>query len=204
MAINLCGEEKNVYVPPIDYYISPAEVLVVTSIRYCVYREHTLIKGTASVNVLKNGAVKEATLPVLYCSECGVYYIYENDFQELKKSGIVCARVLTIREYRQINDIGWEPKSIMRSYGYTVNVNDNYSEHIRRGILEFLVENKILTAARIADYLAWFSRTHRNQPHMEQAIAKWDSDRKYILSYIPGNIGIRVRSIYVKVKAHRG
>ena len=59
------GEEKNVYVPPIDYYISPAEVLVVTSIRYCVYREHTLIKGTASVNVLKNGAVKEATLPVL-------------------------------------------------------------------------------------------------------------------------------------------
>ena len=65
LAINLCGEEKNVYVPPIDYYISPAEVLVVTSIRYCVYREHTLIKGTASVNVLKNGAVKEATLPVL-------------------------------------------------------------------------------------------------------------------------------------------
>ena len=31
----------------------------------------------------------------------------------------------------------------MRSYGYTVNANDNYSEHIRRGILEFLVGSEI-------------------------------------------------------------
>lgn len=198
LAIKLCGEAQSKHVESVDYYISPAEVLVVTSIRSCIYREHSLVRGTASVNILRNGVVKEATMPVLYCRECEVYYIFENDFQEAKKSGIVCARVLTMKEYRQVNDLGWEPRSIMRSFGYTVNSGDNYPDYIRREILEFLIENKILTAARIADYLAWFSRTHRNQPHMERAVAKWDSDRKYVLSYIPGNIRIRVRSIYVR------
>ena len=37
------------------------EVLVVTSIRSCIYREHFLTKGTASINVLRNGCVKEIT-----------------------------------------------------------------------------------------------------------------------------------------------
>ena len=137
-------------------------------------------------------------MPVFYCQECKVYYIFENDFQDIKKNGIVCARVLTIREYRQVRTNGWAPRSIMRSFGYTVNSNDNYPDYMRRGILEFLIENKVMPAIRIADYLAWFSRIHRNQPYMEQAIAKWDSDRKYILSYIPGNIRIKIRDIYVK------
>ena len=198
LATKLCGEAKEKPTEKIDYYISPAEVLVVTSIRSCIYREHSLIRGTASVNILKNGSIKEALMPVFYCHECEVYYIYENDFYEIKKNGIICARVLTLKEYRQVNDYGWEPRSIMRSFGYTVNANDNYPDYIRREILEFLIENKIMAAERIADYLAWFSRTHRNQPHMEQAVGKWDSDRRYILSYIPGNFRIRVRTVYNK------
>lgn len=198
LAIKLCGEAQSKKAETIDYYIGPVEVLVVTSIRFCIYREHNLIRGTASVNVLRNGEVKEAVMPVFYCRECKVYYVFENDFQEIKKSGIVCARVLTMKEYRQIKNNGWEPRSVMRSFGYTVNTNDNYPDYIRREILEFLIENKILSAARIADYLAWFSRTHRNQSYMEQSIAKWDSDRNYILSYIPGNIRIKVKDIYVK------
>lgn len=198
LAKSICGEAKGTAVEKIDYYISPTEVLVVTSIRSCIYREHFLTKGTASINVLRNGCVKEITVPVFYCKECGVYYIFENDFTDAKKSGIICARVLTLREYRNVTNNGWEPVSVMRSFGYTVNANDNYPDYIRRSILEFLIENKILSAARIADYLAWFARTHRNQPSMEQAISKWDSDRMYILSYIPGNFRIRVRDIYVR------
>ena len=198
LATKLCGETISEPTPSIDYYISPIEVMVVTSIRYCIYKEHRLVRGTASVNILKNGMVSEVTLPVFYCSECDVYYVFENDFYEIQKKGVVCARILTINEYRKIRDTGWEPISILRSFGYTVNSNDNYPDSVRREILEFLIENKILSAARIADYLAWFSRTRRNQPHMAQAIAKWDSDRNYILSYQPNNFKIRVRNIYIK------
>ena len=198
LATSLCGEEEKKEAEKIDFYIGPAEVLVVTTIRFCIYKEHSIKRGTASINVLRNSLVKEITIPVLYCSECQVYYIFENDFVDAKKNGIICARVLTLKEFRSITQKGWEPVSIMRSFGYTVNANDNYSDHIRRSILEFLIENKIISAERIIDYLAWFSRTHRNQEHMEQAIEKWDSDRMYILSYIPGNFRIRVRDIYVK------
>ena len=198
LAIKLCGEAKSKPIEQADYYLSPAEILVVTSIRFCIYKEHTLTGGTASVNILKDGSIKEVTLPVFYCRECSVYYTFENDFREIKKSGIVCARVLTIKEYRQIRDLGWEPRSIMRSFGYTVNSSDNYPDRVRQEILSFLVENKVLSAARIADYLAWFSRTHRNQPHMARAIEKWERDRSFILSYIPGNFRIRVRKVYVR------
>ena len=169
LAISICGEAKEETTDRIDYYIGPDEVMVVTSIRSCIYKEHALEKGTASVNVLRYGSVVEMTVPIFYCSECQVYYLYENDFSELRSRGTVCARVLTLNEYRRINSNGWEPVSIMRSYGYTVNAQDNLSDQARRSILAFLIENEIISAERLIDYLAWFSRTHRSQENMESA-----------------------------------
>ena len=61
LAKSICGEAKSAAIEKIDYYISPTEVLVVTSIRSFIYREHFLTKGTASINVLRNGCVKETT-----------------------------------------------------------------------------------------------------------------------------------------------
>ena len=198
LAISVCGKAVEEAGETPDFYISPDEVMVVTSIRSCIYKEHTLEKGTASVNVLRYGSVVEMTVSVFHCRECEVYYLYENDFSELKSRGTICARVLTVNEYRHINSIGWEPISIMRSYGYTVNSHDNLSDRARRDILAFLIENEIISAERIIDYLAWFSRTRRNQDHMETARSKWDSDRRYLLSYVPGNFKLRIRNVFVK------
>ena len=199
----LVGELENT-LSSYDQIIGVEDLIVVTSMLSCIHKKHTLKTATALFSVLLAGRIREVIGTVYYCAECDVYYMLEHDFREIKDRGNLCCRVITIEEYRKLTgeEYALAPISIMRSYGYTVNANDSLSIARRHEILSYLVENDIISAERIAEYLSWFIRRADGMPHMVNAIRKWQDDRDFIMGYSRSNIYIRVRSVFIKKRRY--
>ena len=130
---------------------------------YCLNRKHHLQRIKARVCIDTGKSIQEIEVEASYCEECNQYYISEVEYEKLCKKGRVCCRVITIEEYIKITETGvhtWAEKSLLRSYGYTVNAHDNLSENERHRILSFVIDNKIMEEHKIINFLEWL--IHRN------------------------------------------
>ena len=107
---------------------------------HCIHKNHHLHRIKALICLDTGDSVKEVATEALYCQECNHYFISEVEYEKLCKQGRVCSRVITLIEYKKISESGyhsWAKKSLLRSYVYTVNVQDNLSDDERHRILSF-------------------------------------------------------------------
>ena len=114
--------------------------------------------------------------------------------------GRVCSRVITLIEYKKISESGyhsWAKKSLLRSYGYTVNVQDNLSDDERHRILSFVIENDIMSVDEAVSFIEWLINRNSNKDFYNARL-KWMRDIQFLRNYKPVKGIIRVKDIYRK------
>ena len=174
------------------------DFLVRSNMMYCLNRKHHLQRIKARVCIDTGKSIQEIEVEASYCEECNQYYISEVEYEKLCKKGRVCCRVITIEEYIKITETGvhtWAEKSLLRSYGYTVNAHDNLSENERHRILSFVIDNKIMEEHKIINFLEWL--IHRNTgKNFYTARLKWNKDIEYIQNRESVKRVVKVKDIY--------
>lgn len=157
-----------------------------------------MVSINATVNIMISSGIIEEKFNALYCEKCNKYFILESTYEHLKSIGHICCKVI---EYDDIlgnisNFNEWQNKSILAMYGYNVNSSHALSSNKRHAILDFLIQNNIMTPQRIIVHLEMLIRIRRNMSSMKKAIEKWREDIDYLYHYDKMNSNIIVRSIY--------
>lgn len=182
--------------------IGVADFLVRVSSYHCVISKHKLDYVDAIVSVLYRNSLLEIIIPASYCPECNKYYILERHYEALKKQGYICCRIDTydslVAEGKGYYS-GYQEKSILRQYGYSVSKKIGLTERERHRILDFVIDNHILSKADVIDHIEWQISDKKNRDNMDIAIEKWESDIRYVQKKIIG-VTIRVNSIKVPIK----
>ena len=86
-------------------------------------------------------------------------------------------------------------KYLFEVYGHPIkqlNTKSHYPIRIEFDCGLILKDSLILSQKSLEKWASDMGVEH------QKAVGKWDSDRRYILSYIPGNFRIRVRTVYNK------
>ncbi len=158
----------------------------------CRHNDHNLQNIDAIINILdKNGNIKQEDVAAGYCSECDVFFIMESTYQQLRMKGIPLCRISDEKTYNSnnmvINGMHLAQESLLKQYGYTVSEAEGLSQFVRRNILGFLIDSKVLTKNEVISYLDFFINQRKFQYKFERAISKWKSDRDYIAEYRIGD-----------------
>lgn len=178
--------------------INNKDVIVKSNIRYCESKRHDVVDVIAKLQVKKlDGTIVWNCLHAAYCKDCNRYYILTNDYSKLE--GVPLCRVITIRKGKKhllsdnvdSRDIA-AAESLIHSYGYNVNINDNLTEEYRRNILVSLIENKMVSQEIVLSYLDALILRGQGNVKYNNAVKKWRSDREYIekLWYIESEITV--------------
>lgn len=152
---------------------------------------HSLDPVTALVNILprRRGDVYPVEVRTFWCPKCNQYFLMDDDFLALKQRGIICCRIDTKVEdnrrkgYRPARYMMLQQESLMHSYGYNVNADNDLSELDRQDILAFLVENHVMSTQEIAEYLEFFINFMGQSERNASARRKWQADLKYMRNY---------------------
>lgn len=184
------------------YLVGIHDFIVRSNLNRCVYKEHSLISITTSVSILTSGGIIEEKFNAMYCEKCNKYYILESTYENLKRIGHICCKVI---EYDDVignlsNFNEWQKKSLLAMYGYNVNSTHALSTEKRHTVLDFLIQNKIMTPSKIINHLEMQIRLRRNMKTMKKAIEKWRDDIEYLYDYNKHDSNVIVRSIY---KGHK-
>lgn len=183
----------------LDTYIFEVDnqILVRTNSFYCnIYHELEDIAGEISV-IDKKGNVHVYLVPMAYCESCGLYYMLEETFKELKKYGVIRCQIMTFERYSKDgffdgNFEKWRDIGPLKLWGYSVNAEDGLSEYQRQAILEDIVDCKAMTKDQVLSYLDFFIRLHRTNDGLY--VDKWKADRMHLANY---KLGSAKRVIFV-------
>ncbi len=179
--------------------IKVEDVLVRATNARCYERDHSVERIKAKLYVIpyRTGRKTLNEINAYYCSECNRYYILERDFIELREIGVICCRIVDIKELGKITHSGWAEISILRSYGYNVSKKDGLSDDERHQILDMIIANGIMTRERCIDFILWLVSRHSGRPNMTFAISKWNSDVDYLRNGVwPNPSDIIVGSVF--------
>ena len=180
-----------------------ADFLVRASTIKCKNKGHRIINIRATVNVIKNDIISEVNIPGYYCENCNKYFILENDYQKLRSKGIILCKIIEQKLLNsQFTSYGHllNSESILHSYGYNVNAQENLSARERHTILEFLLKNKILSKSDIKSHLNYLINRSNNNIKLYDAIAKWKTDILFIDNYnISSDSILKINSLKIKV-----
>lgn len=195
--IEYCDEEK-------DRMITSSDFIVRASNYKCVIGRHKLLKVTAVIKVMDSEGVYEVEVPACYCERCDKYYVLEKNYQELKKYGYICCKVDKYDVLLSPSDndkfSNYKDKSLLMTYGYTVNSNDNLSDEKRQEILKFIISNKIMSKDEIISFLEWLISTKQNNPNNIFAIRKWEKDIEFLNGISKRAVSVMVNKLVVPVK----
>ena len=166
----------------------------------CINKDHQLNRVKALVYIDDGKNVREVSFNALYCVECRQYFISELEYQKLKEQGRICCRIITITEFKKIQDGGyhsWAEQSLLRSYGYTVSAQANLTDNERRRILSFIIENDIMKPVEVIHFIEWLI-SRNSSKNFNLARTKWNRDINYIRNYQPVTGIVKVGDIYKK------
>ena len=180
--------------------ISIENFLIRTTAMHCIKQDHHLHRIRALVWLDNGKEIKEEEIDAGFCTECNQYFITEPEYEKLCQKGRICCRVITFSEYKKLHESGyhnWAETSLLRSYGYSVNAQDNLSDNERERILAFIIENKIMSVDDIINFLEWL--VHRNpSENFYLARLKWNKDIEFLRKYKPIEGIVRIGNIYQK------
>ena len=98
-------------------------------------------------------------------------------------------------------DLNYE--SILYSFGYNVNSQNNLSDKQRLKILTFIIDNGILSKSEVISYLNYFINMRIGRKEYQNAINKWKNDIKLLNSYKSIKIDKKVDTIKVIKYIHK-
>lgn len=175
------------------YPIAPKECVTRIGKPRCIVIGHTVEDIKMAVPVVTyEGAIQYRTFSGARCKTCGKLYMLESEYERLREIGAILCRIVQ-EDYwteQHSNSFDLKDESILHMYGYNVNKEDNLSKAQRQTILSFFVDNNILTRAEIAHHLDFCVSLRARNPQFDEAIGKWNEDKKYILNYKPDSIDI--------------
>lgn len=185
------------------YYIIESADFIIRENNYrCVVNNHKLQMIDAVVKVLNDNTVTEVILPAAYCPKCNKYYILERYYEALKKYGYICCRVDTFESLVSENGDDYysqrKDKSILMQYGYTVSKQKGLSEKERQDILDFVIDNNVLSKADVIEHIEWQISEKSNKSKNNEAVEKWKKDVNYVRRKNSKNKRVLVNSIRVK------
>lgn len=175
-------------------HVQSGDFLVRTSIMHCPSNGHVIEDILAVINVVTpNGTVMKKEYPAGRCNTCGKLYILEKEYQDIMKKGIPLCGVIDSRVYyaehqkAEEQSVSWQKESILHSHGYNVNINQDLTAAQRKQILISVIDGKILSKIEICSHIDLLCRRAKGQKRYENALKKWEEDRKFVSTYEPKN-----------------
>lgn len=167
--------------------IGPKDFLTRPNVFHCMHSDHQLIDLKCDIKILRdNGSIGNEEVPAAYCPKCDSYYILEPEYQRLKKKGIILCKVVE-QEFWQKgsskNQYNLNQESLLHIMGYNVNAQKNLSQSQRWGILEVIVDEKIMSRIEIASHLDYLINRSKYRRNLGEAVSKWRTDRNHIINY---------------------
>ena len=133
----------------------------------------------------RTGHIVIVEAPAAHCVRCGVFYIHEYTYQRILSYGqplctVISEKQYTSGAYKKMN-AGMAQQSLLRMCGYTVSASEGLSDNERRGILDTVISNGIMSKFEVIEYLNYFINMRKNDTKdMSEAIRKWNSDLRYV------------------------
>ena len=174
--INYISSKKINKLEKVDFFVR-------TNIINCINKKHNVIDIIAEIYIVDtNGKVSKKMIPAYYCEECNLYFIYNNDYEKIRKNGVPLCKIYEYSKYiKGINNkFNLNQESLLRSFGYNVGVKDNLTEEQRRKVLNFVIENGAMDKHKIIGLLNYLIDMKKNDPKQINAINKWKSDINYL------------------------
>lgn len=142
------------------------------------HKKHCVEEFRAEIEILG----RKMYFYVEYCYDCDKFLIKYNDYKEyLKKYKFFPAKMNYYGN--RYDDYDRAEKSPLYLNGYTVSSSSDLATSDRQYILEFVMKYGILTKRKVLDYLEIFINTNGNKRNMEWAVARWKSDKEFVLNY---------------------
>ena len=161
-----------------------ADFFVRTSISSCSKKNHKIIDFLAEVDVIcSNGNVIKKSFPASYCEDCKLYFMYDEQYKRLRKSGVPLCSIYEYSKYIKTNHTGGielKPESLLHSFGYNVGTSEGLSAKQRKRILSFVINNGIMSKHEIINLLSYFVDFRKNDKRQANAITKWKMDIDYL------------------------
>ena len=130
--------------------------------------------------------IVEVAVDAFCCPQCKRYFILENDFAKLRSRGKICCRIVTktgkVSDFIPHGDAGLSEQSFFNSLGYNVGKQDDLSPAERRTILDFAISNNLKSQKATIGFLQWLIDFNGKRANMDEAVEKWRSDIKYLMS----------------------
>lgn len=168
----------------IEKLLPKADFFVRTGINRCSKKKHKIIDLIAEVDVIcPNGNIIRKSFPASYCEECKLFFMYDNDYKRIRKSGIPLCSIYEYSKYIIINknkQINLKPESLLHSFGYNVGETENLSSIQRRKVLSFVINKGIMSKHEIISLLNYFVEFRKNDNRQAKAISKWKMDIDYL------------------------
>lgn len=162
-------------------------VIIKSSIRKCANDNHNTCIRNALIYILNSTTyeIVPETVPLLYCKDCGIYYMYEDQYNTLSKKGKILCRIYNLNQWQDnynSNDFfsTLNMESVFKICGYNVNSNSNIPDQARHNLLSFLIDRRIVNLTQTLNFLHWLISTKKDMPHMRNAVEKWKNDLNYI------------------------
>lgn len=172
-------------------YLVFTDIIVLSTIRICSYKNHDLKDVTANIPIFKeNGTIDFIQKNISYCPQCNKYIMLKSDFKQIEN--IIACQVIdetTIRENKKSDEIEIKQhESVLYQYGYNVKTKENISNKQRHLILSSVIESGILTRQQIRAHLDILIERGSKIPKWKDATQKWKQDREYVDNYNPVNL----------------
>lgn len=185
-------------------YVGVADFIVRSHGYSCKHKSHEMDPVEASVTIMTAGGfLREKTFSAFYCKQCGKYFVTNDAFERLTRSGRLCCRVMEIDDV--VNPKGgagrfanYANESVIRQYGYNVSKQEDLSSGERQAILSFVIENDVMSQYEIISFLDTLIDTREGMANMQDAVAKWREDVRFLEHYRPPKRSLRVGTLYAR------
>lgn len=180
------------------------DFVTVTNNIFCIVNNHQFEDIQARVNILlRDGDIRTYTIPAGYCKDCNKYFIRTDQFDNLRKIGILLCRMVHEKHIQNNTSYNFydtlSSESIMKQYGYSVSAKDDLTDIQRKQILIYLMESNIFSRQKIVNHLSWLIQQAQKRTDMISAVSKWTYDRSFVESYQMGSAKIvSMRSLRIR------
>lgn len=159
-------------------------IIVKSSIKKCDNPDHAtkIVNGIFFILLNKTGEIKMKIVPLVYCKNCNMYFMYDYEYNALKMEGKPLCRIHGRIPKNKVGEVFSQlsTESIFKICGYTVDANEGMSSQARQKLLEFLINRKIVTVLQTLNFLQWLINSRKNNQNMYNAVKKWEDDFSYI------------------------
>lgn len=195
------GEVKaNIKNSPLENTIGFKEVsfhniICKTSTIRCRHEGHNIKDYTILIPIMtygekiENREIKIYKTYAGYCANCGIFFMFKNDYNQMLKQGQPLCKVIDDQsELEDHENVGYrnflyKSQSVLFNLGYNVQQQCNLTDDERKHILEEALKNNFVKLSDTISFLGWLIRTRESQKKYQKAIEKWKTDLEFLKKY---------------------